>query len=65
MLRIIEDRVGLSLLDDIAVINHRYTIGNCAHDTEIVTDEKIGKAELFLQIHHQIENLRLNGDIKS
>ncbi len=31
---------------------------------EIVADEEVGKAELVLQVAHQIEDLRLHGNIK-
>src|ERR1700738_3109910 len=31
---------------------------------QIVRNEEIGQAELALQVHHQVEDLRLNGDIE-
>ena len=31
---------------------------------QVVGNEEIGQAELALQVHHQVEDLRLNGDIE-
>ena len=34
------------------------------HNAKIVSDEEIGKAEFFLKVVQQIENLGLNRDVK-
>ena len=44
---------------------HHHDIGtDMPHHTQIVGDEHIGQALFILQIHQQVEDLCLNGDIK-
>ena len=40
------------------------TVGDVAHDAQIVRDEQHGHAEAFLEIDEQFENLRLNGHVQ-
>ena len=35
------------------------------HHRQIVCDEQVGQPELVLQVHQEIDHLRLNGDIES
>ena len=51
-------------LHDPAEIHDRHTVGDMLHHSEIVSDEQIGDATAFLQITEQIEDLRLDRDIK-
>src|SRR6266851_1895488 len=53
-----------SLLDDRAEIHDRDCVGNVAHDLQVVRYEKIGDAQFLLQIHQQIQHLRLNRNVE-
>ena len=46
-----------------AEIHNGDPVRDVLHDAEIVADEQVGKAELLAQIHKQVEDLRLYGDI--
>ena len=51
-------------LDDAAEIHHADPARHVADHGEVVADEEIGQAELVLQVAHQIEDLRLHGDVE-
>ena len=51
-------------LDDAAEIHHADAARHVPDHGEVVADEEIGEAELVLQVAHQIEDLRLHGDIE-
>src|SRR5688572_31542547 len=51
-------------LDDLAEIHHGNAIANVFDNAEIVRNEEIRQAELFLQILQEVEHLRLNRDIE-
>ncbi len=60
MLRLIKDRLTWSKLHNLAEVHHRDAIRNTLHDRHIVRDENPCHARLLLQVHHQIDHLRLN-----
>src|SRR6185295_7924515 len=51
-------------LRDVPEIHHGNPIGDVTHHRQVVRDEEVRQLELFLQILHQIDNLRLNGNVE-
>ena len=62
--RIGEQFAAFGDLDDAAEIHHADAARHVADHGEVVADEQIGQAELVLQVAHQIEDLRLHGDVE-
>ena len=56
--------VGLGNLTHLAEIHHRDTVGDVLDHGEVVRDEHKRQAVLGLQILEQIENLRLDRNVK-
>ena len=61
---VLEQNEYRSQLDDPARVHDRHAVGYLGHDAEIVRDEQDGGAKALLQISHESEDLRLNGDVK-
>src|SRR5262249_5550087 len=59
-----EEFATLCDLGNTAEIHHADPVRHVAHDGEVVADEEVGQAESVLQIAHQIEDLRLHGDVE-
>src|SRR5690606_19806238 len=51
-------------LADAAKIHDADPIRNMIDDRKVVADKKIGEAKLILQLRHQVEDLRLHGNIE-
>src|SRR5580700_4753674 len=51
-------------LRDLAEVEHHHAIRNMAHHREIMGDEEVGEAKLFLQAQHEVEDLRLDVDVE-
>ncbi len=64
MLWILENLAPRTNFNDLPKIHHRHTMGYPLNNRHVVTDEYVGKSTFFLQFHHQINDLCLNGDIK-
>lgn len=64
MLWILENLAPRTNFNDLPEIHHRHTMGYPLNNRHVVTDEYVGKSAFFLQFHHQINDLSLNGDIK-
>ena len=64
MLRIGKQRAARRELDDAAEIHHRDAMADVLDDREVVRDEEIGQAELRLQIHEQVDDLRLHRHVE-
>ncbi len=64
MMRRFKNHTGTCFLDNFTEIHDRHTVADIAHDLEVVTDENHGDAVPVLQIAQQIDDLRLNGNIK-
>ena len=54
------DLIGEAQFDDVAELHHRDTVGDVAHDREVVRNEELGQPKLLLQVLHQVDHLRLN-----
>ena len=64
MERVDVEVVRRSDLDDLAEVHHRDAVGDVADDGEIVRDEQVRQAELGLELLHQVDDLRLDGDVE-
>ena len=64
MQRLREQRALVGVFDDAAEIHHRDAVADVLDHREIVGDEQIGEPELALQVHQQIEHLRLDRDVE-
>ena len=64
MLRVVEDLARGAALADSAAVHDDDIVAHVGNNAEIVRDKNDCHAELFLQILHQFEDLRLNGHIK-
>ena len=45
-------------------IHHQHVVGDVAHHRQVVADEQIGQVELVLQVHHQVQHLRLDRHVQ-
>ncbi len=64
VLRVLEDRLGRALLDDLAGAQHDHLVGERPHDLEVVADEQVGEAVLFLELAQQVDDLRLHRHVQ-
>jgi len=64
VLRRLEDGVARAVLDDAALVHDRDDVADVAYHAEIVADEEVADAELALQVHEQVEDLALDGDVE-
>ena len=60
MSRVVEQRTGFALLDDLAVLHDVDPVGEPAHDAKIVGDEEHGHALVVLELGQQFQDLRLD-----
>ena len=63
MLRAREQIVDVGLLDHPAGVHHDDPVGVLRDDAQVVRDEQDGRAG-FLQLAHQLEDLRLDGHVE-
>ena len=56
--------VGGGHLHQMAQIHDRDAVGNVMHHQQVMGDEQIGHAQLFLQVLEHIDHLRLNGHVQ-
>ena len=47
-----------------AEIHHHHLVGDVAHHRQVVADEQIGEPELVLQVHQQVQHLRLDRHVE-
>jgi hypothetical protein len=64
MLRTREELAGGSELHDAAEIHDADAVGDVMDDREIVRDEEIREPERVRQVAHQVQHLRLNGNVE-
>src|ERR1700682_3673826 len=64
MLRTAVQVVAIRELDDLAQVHDGHAVADVLHHAQIVGDKQIRQPELGLQLGHQVEHLRLNGDIE-
>ena len=61
---VLEDGAARTQLDDLAEVHHAHTVSDSLHHGEVVADEQVRQSHLFLQIHHQVDDLRLDRDVQ-
>ena len=59
-----EQRVAVGDFDDVAEVHHGDAVADVAHHRQVVRDEQVGDAELGLQVHQQVDHLRLHRDVE-
>ena len=59
-----EQRLRRRRFDDAPEIHDDDAIGQIAHDAEVVADEQIGEVERALQVHEQVQHLRLDRHVE-
>src|SRR3990172_1012610 len=64
MERLAEQLLLLGKFDNLAKVHHCDPIRNVFDNAEIVGDKEVRQLKLFLQVLEQVENLRLDRDIK-
>ena len=64
MERSVHDLLPWPGLDDATQVHDRYPVGYIGYDRQIVGDEQDAHAELGHEILHQVDHLRLNGDVQ-
>ncbi len=62
---LIENRLYRAIFHHPAAIHHHHAINCFGDDAEIMGDHHQPHAEFRLQVFDQLQNLRLNGDVKS
>src|SRR4051794_6932643 len=53
-----------ALFDDPAQIHHRDLVAEIVDDGQVVADQDVTEAELLLEVLHQVQDLRLHGDVE-
>ena len=64
MLRPGVDLLGLAALDDLALAHDQNLIGHVLDHRQVMADEEVGQAKLFLQVEQQVEHGGLYADIE-
>ena len=64
VLRIGKDLGGWARLDDLTPFHHADPVGDPTHDAKVMGDEKQAHAFALFQLHQQVEDLCLNGDVQ-
>ena len=64
MARIVEDAVGIALLDDAAHVEHGYVIANLRDEAKVVGYEDEGEAAVALQPRQEFQDLSLNRHVE-
>src|SRR5699024_10390674 len=65
VLRVVEDLVDVTELDELSEIHHGDAISEVPDDGEIVGDEEVRDAELRLELVEQVDHTRLDRDVES
>ena len=65
MILVGKDLCGSSLLYHLSQIHHRDIIGDMLDHGQVVGDKQICEIPLLLELHHQVQNLCLNGHVQS
>ena len=62
--RRVEQRLGLALLDDVAVLHHQHAVRHRAHHRQVVADEEVAHAVAPLQLGQQRQHLLLHRHVE-
>ena len=58
------DLVGGAFLHELTVLQNGDLVADVLDDGEVVSDEEIGEVELVLEIHKEVDDLGLDGDVE-
>ena len=61
---IFEKLPRFALFHELSEVHDADVVGDVLDDGEVVRDEHVGEFFLLLQVHHQIQDLRLNGNVQ-
>ena len=61
---VLEDRAPRTQLHDLSQVHHADAVGDPLDDGEVMADEEVRQAELVLEVHHQVDDLRLDRDVQ-
>ena len=64
MLRVVEYLRGAARLHDAARVHHRHLVGHFRHHAQVVGDHDLRRPRLLPEVAHQVEDLRLYGDVE-
>jgi hypothetical protein len=64
MLGVLEHLLGGPALDDLAEVHHVHPVTDLPDDAHVVADQQHRQVELLLEVLHQREDLRLDGDVQ-
>ena len=64
MQRHLEQRLLVGELDDAAEIHHRDAMADVLDHGEVVGDEQVGEFQFLLQVHQQVDDLRLDRHVE-
>src|SRR5687767_11813342 len=65
VLWIAENRLARADLDDLSEVHHGYAVADALDHRHIVRYEEISELHACLEIKHQVDHLRLHGNVKS
>ncbi len=65
VLRVFKHRAARAYFDNATAIHHRHAVADALHHRHIMGNKQKRDAHLALQVEHQIDNLRPNGDIQA
>ena len=65
VLRVLENLLGLALLDDLAAIHNDDVVRDIADRLDVMADEHHGQAELLFKVGQQVQNLRADRNVQS
>lgn len=64
MLGRVEELIGGCEFDDLSKIHDSDVIADVLDDGQVVGDEEIGQLKFFLQVHEEVDDLGLDGDVQ-
>ena len=64
MARVGEEFLRFGQFHNLAGVHHRDAVTDVPHDAKVVRDKNIRQLELLLQIHQQVDDLRLDGHVE-
>ncbi len=64
MQRLIKELIRISILDEVAQVHNTNRVGDVLNNGQVMRDEQIGQTKLLLQVAQEVDDLRLNGNVK-
>ena len=64
MQRVVEQLSGIHDLDQVAQVHNADAVRNMADNSQVMRHKNVGKAQFFLQVSKQVDDLRLDGNVQ-